>query len=295
MSKPIDAPSEHRRGTGAEEEAYLKLVGERVRLHRVRLGMSRKALSQASGVSERYLAELERGTGNASLLVLRQIAAAMDVKIIDLAAEDADRTVDLQLAVNQLEGLSAAQLTEARAMLAARFGRAVISAEGRVALIGLREPARSEIGREVARSVGLPTIDLDAELQRVSGLDAAELLAVHGQTVYNRLLQDALRSVIDHYKRAVITAGAGIVCSPGALDLLLSSSFVVRLKSAAMESETATPGSASVSQINAAREAREPMLAKADTEIDATAKTPNELASEIVAALSQKAVRPTGT
>ena len=66
MSKLTDSASEPRRGTAAEEEAYLKLVGERVRLERVRRSMSRKTLSQTSGVSERYLAELERGTGNAS-------------------------------------------------------------------------------------------------------------------------------------------------------------------------------------------------------------------------------------
>jgi ribosome-binding protein aMBF1 (putative translation factor) len=86
MSGPA---SESRRGDGPEDEAYLKLVGDRVRLERVRRNMSRKVLSQASGVSERYLAELERGTGNASLLVVRQIALAMGLGIADLTSEQA--------------------------------------------------------------------------------------------------------------------------------------------------------------------------------------------------------------
>jgi XRE family transcriptional regulator, aerobic/anaerobic benzoate catabolism transcriptional regulator len=81
--------SESRRGDGPDDEAYLKLVGGRVRLERVRRNMSRKLLSQASGVSERYLAELERGTGNASLLVVRQIAIAMGLGIADLTSERA--------------------------------------------------------------------------------------------------------------------------------------------------------------------------------------------------------------
>ena len=84
MSGPA---SENRRGDGPENEAYLKLVGDRVRLERVRRNMSRKVLSQVSGVSERYLAELERGTGNASLLVVRQIALAMGLAIADLTSE----------------------------------------------------------------------------------------------------------------------------------------------------------------------------------------------------------------
>jgi XRE family aerobic/anaerobic benzoate catabolism transcriptional regulator len=81
--------SDGRRGGGPENEAYLKLVGDRVRLERVRRNMSRKVLSRASGVSERYLAELERGTGNASLLVVRQIALAMGLGMAELTAERA--------------------------------------------------------------------------------------------------------------------------------------------------------------------------------------------------------------
>ena len=73
-----DAVADTRRGAAPADEAYLKRVGERVRLARARRGMSRKSLSKASGVSERYLAELERGAGNASLLVLRQIAEALE-------------------------------------------------------------------------------------------------------------------------------------------------------------------------------------------------------------------------
>lgn len=85
---------ESRRGNGPDNEAYLKLVGDRVRLERVRRHMSRRVLSQASGVSERYLAELERGTGNASLLVVRQIAVAMGLGMADLTAERVQRLLD---------------------------------------------------------------------------------------------------------------------------------------------------------------------------------------------------------
>jgi XRE family aerobic/anaerobic benzoate catabolism transcriptional regulator len=91
MSSPA---GEGRRGKGPENEAYLKLVGDRVRVERVRRNMSRKLLSQASGVSERYLAELERGTGNASLLVVRQIAIAMGLGMADLTTERGQRLLD---------------------------------------------------------------------------------------------------------------------------------------------------------------------------------------------------------
>src|SRR5262245_56479098 len=90
---------------GEAPTAYLKQVGERVRLGRARRGMSRKVRSQASGVSERYLAELERGAGNASLLVLRQVADALGLEVAQLVSDAPERPVDLALALHQLERL----------------------------------------------------------------------------------------------------------------------------------------------------------------------------------------------
>lgn len=126
MPSTTDSISEPKRGEAPAAEAYLKRVGERVRLGRARRGMSRKVLSAASGVSERYLAELERGAGNASLLVLRQIADALGLEAAQLVSDRAERPIDLALAVHQLERLSPAELAEARRLLAQRFeiGRA---------------------------------------------------------------------------------------------------------------------------------------------------------------------------
>src|SRR5438132_13257250 len=138
MATTPDTTSEPRRGAAPADEAYLKRVGDRVRLARARRGMSRKSLSKASGVSERYLAELERGAGNASLLVLRQIADALSIEAAALVSDAPERPVDLTLALHQLERLSAGDLADARRLLAQRFGPASAGAQGRIALIGLR-------------------------------------------------------------------------------------------------------------------------------------------------------------
>ncbi len=179
MSRSSDAPAEPRRGTAAEEEAYLHLVGERVRLERVRRGMSRKVLSQSSGVSERYLAELERGAGNASLLVLRQIAEAMSLKVADLASEDAERSIDLQLTIRLLDRLPPADILEARRMLHARFGRTIDSGRERIALIGLRGAGKTSLGRDAAKALHVPFIELDKEIEKASGMSYAEYVKQH--------------------------------------------------------------------------------------------------------------------
>src|SRR5689334_25074518 len=121
MATLPDIGAEGRRGTAPAEEAYLKHVGDRVRIGRARRGMSRRSLAQASGVSERYLAELEKGAGNASLLVLRQVAEALGLEIAALVSERPELPIELALAMHQLERLTPAELQQARHLIAERF------------------------------------------------------------------------------------------------------------------------------------------------------------------------------
>ena len=175
MPSTSDSTSETRRGDAPADEAYLKCVGERVRLGRARRGMSRKVLSRASGVSERYLAELERGAGNASLLVLRQIADALGLEAAQLISDQPERPIDLTLAVHQLERLSSVELAEARRLLAQRFGKPSASARGRIALIGLRGAGKTTLGQLAAQALSIPFVELDREVERASGMELSEI------------------------------------------------------------------------------------------------------------------------
>jgi len=224
------AAPEPRRGTEPADEAFLRLVGERVRLQRLKNGMSRKALSQDSGVSERYLAELERGTGNASLLVLRGIAAALNVRVDDLASERSEGSIDVRMAIRQLERLSPEDMEEARELLAERFGYPVNPAIGRIALIGLRGAGKASLGRAAARALGVPSVELDNEIAKASGMDVAEIFAMHGETVYRRLERESLAAVVGTMPRAILTTGGGLVLSPETYDLLLRKCFVIWVK-----------------------------------------------------------------
>ncbi len=118
MARLHEKPAEHRRGTDPAEEEYLARVGERLRNNRALQGMSRKVLSLASGVSERYLAEMERGAGNASLLVMRRLAVALGIRVSELTAEEADRSDELRQTCDQLQQLPPAQLADLRRWLA---------------------------------------------------------------------------------------------------------------------------------------------------------------------------------
>jgi len=291
-------PSEPRRGDARENEAYLRRVGERVRVLRTQLGMARKALSQASGVSERYLAELERGTGNASLLVLRNIAGALGARVEDLASENDDQPVDMSRGVDELE-----QLQEGAPAQAGRRRRAAVTPLGRIALVGLRGAGKRTLGNALAKAIGMPCIALDEEIERASGMEIADVLAVHGEAVYRRLEKNCLNTVIETVPRAVIKTGGGIVLEPETMDLMFNGCFVIWVTASPDELFARAKGSAALPANAAGRHARavleaalaerEPLYARADAKIDTTGKTVEEALSELLK-IVQEAQVPRG-
>lgn len=292
--------SEPRRGDARENEAYLRRVGERVRILRTELGMARKALSQSSGVSERYLAELERGTGNASLLVLRNIAGALGARVEDLASENDDHAVDLSLGIDQLEQPGAGNGGQ---LLAGRRRRAPVTTLGRIALVGLRGAGKTTLGNALAKAIGVPCIALDQEIERGSGMETADVLAVHGEAVYRRLERDCLRTVIETVPRAVIKTGGGIVLESETLELMFAGCFVIWITASSDELFARARGSAALPPNAAGRHAkavleaalaqREPLYARADAIVDTTGKSVEEALGELLRVV-QDAQPPNG-
>lgn len=297
MPSTTDSNSETRRGDAPADEAYLKRVGERVRLGRARRGMSRKVLSRASGVSERYLAELERGAGNASLLVLRQIADALGLEAAQLISDQPERPIDLTLALHQLERLSSAELAEARRLLAQRFGKPSASAEGRIALIGLRGAGKTTLGQLAARALSIPFVELDREVERASGMELSEIFATYGQAMYRRLERQCLETIIERFERAVIATGGSLVTEPGTYDLLLSSCYVVWLSAkpdehmgrvlAQGDLRPMAEGPQAMDDLKAILESRTALYAKADTEVNTSDKNEAQAFAALLAAITR--------
>src|SRR5262249_55679560 len=162
-----------------EEQQFLTALGQRVRHVRALRGMSRKVLSRVSGISERYIAQLESGQGNVSIKLLRRVAAAMGVRvgarIVGGAAPQ-----DWRIIRDLLRAASPAQMAQARAILsgtapAPAAGRAAPPA-ARVALIGLRGAGKSTLGRIAAERLGWRLVELNPEIERTDGLSVAAAL-----------------------------------------------------------------------------------------------------------------------
>jgi XRE family aerobic/anaerobic benzoate catabolism transcriptional regulator len=267
-----------------EKEHYLRRLGERVREERARRGMTRKILARDSGLSERYLAQLESGKGNVSIELLRRIGDALNLPLARLIGSEPDETAEWRRITEILRRLPPDRLGEAHALLAAHFaepdGRA---RHRRIALIGLRGAGKSTLGSRLARHLVVPFIELDAEIERDLGLSLGEIFALSGQSAYRRSERRVLDSVLDHHPSFVLAAGGSIVAEAETYEELLSRCFTIWIKASPEEhmSRVIAQGDLrpmsdnkeAMADLNRIVAARSPLYARADAVVDTAQST----------------------
>jgi len=220
-----------------EGERLLRVLGDRVREARAQRGMTRRILARDSGVSERYLAQLETGQGNISVLLLMKIALSLNVPLVDLMRESEPdgREVELTLIEQFLKRLPPHKLAEVRSQLVRDFGSTDTDRLRRVALIGLRGAGKSTLGARLARELGCAFVELDREIESEAGTSLSEIFLLYGQAGYRRYERRCLERVLENYDRVVIATGGSIVSETATYDLLLSTCYTVWLRAAPEE------------------------------------------------------------
>jgi len=241
------------------ETEYLSQLGARVRAWRSQHGMTRKALSAACGVSERYLAQLEAGEGNISVLLLRKVARAMSVPVEELVREEAPTAKC-------------------------------------IALLGLRGAGKSTLGAKLADSLKLPFVELDREVEKEAGAALGEVFAMYGQEAFRRFERRALERVLGQHERAVIATGGSLVNDPGTYKLLLERCVCVWLKASPEEhmNRVIAQGdmrpfkgrSAALDEIKKLLEDRNRLYSRANAIVDTSGKTLKQAYNELRSALT---------
>ncbi|MDB5753136.1 MAG: bifunctional protein : transcriptional regulator, family [Ramlibacter sp.] len=221
--------------TDIESRATLVDLGARVRAWRARRGMTRKQLAADSGLSERFLADVEGGKGNVSINSLEAAARALNITLLDLL-QDAPRPA-LARVHNLLGRLEEGQLDQAYGMLASTFGLSdAHGRERRIALVGLRGAGKTTLGGQLAAQRGVPFVELDREIEREAGTSMNEILLLHGQAGYRRYERRALlRIAEEHAGGVVMTTGGSIVSERETFDLLQSHFHCVWVKASPEE------------------------------------------------------------
>lgn len=206
------------------DEAFLRKFGERIRGERARRGMSRRLLASHAGISERYLAQLESGKGNVSIVLLRHIASALGLPLTRLV-EDAPPSPELELVQQLLGRLTPAQLKDVYASLTA--AEASTSRAQRVALVGLRGAGKTTLGTAIAEAREVPFFELDREIERLSGSAIGAILELYGQPAYRRYELQALQGLLAAHPRFVVATGGSLVSESATYELLLRNCMTV--------------------------------------------------------------------
>jgi XRE family transcriptional regulator, aerobic/anaerobic benzoate catabolism transcriptional regulator len=219
-----------------DKNPFLVALGERVRALRSRRGMTRKAVSIAADVSERHLANLEYGVGNASILVLLQVAQALQVSLTELTGDVTTSSPEWLMLRELLEGRSEPDLRRARIAVGELFGTGGAAHKNggarspRIALIGLRGGGKSTLGQLLAEDLQVPFIELSGEIEKFAGCTVAEIQALYGQNAYRRYERRALEETIQIYSECVIAVPGGLVSDPATFNELLAHCTTVWLQ-----------------------------------------------------------------
>lgn len=261
------------------KDPLLASLGERVRTLRSRRGLTRKAAARAAEISERHFANLEYGTGNASILILQQVAQALNCSLAELIGDVTTRSPEWLLIRELLAGRSDEELHRARLSI----GQALSEVSQRVrsqcvALIGLRGAGKSTLGALLAEDLEMPFLELSREIEKLAGCTVREIHDLYGSAAYRRYERRALEETLQNYPQAVIATPGGLVSDVASLNLLLSRCLTVWIQASPDEHLSRVTQQGDLRPMAASREAmadlrrilagRSAFYSKADLTVD---------------------------
>jgi XRE family aerobic/anaerobic benzoate catabolism transcriptional regulator len=285
-------PGASARLPAAEDAAFAAEIGQLVRLGRAKRGITRRQLAEDSGISQRYLAQIEGGDGNPSVIVLKALARAMDVPIIELLPRTSARSAALTRLLDVLGRLPAAELASVLQLVEGRLAAVTDDRARRIALVGLRGAGKSTLGQMLAAHLGCPFVELNRVVEQDYGARVSLLIEMSGMNTFRRYERACLERVLAEHESVVIAAAGGIVSSSETYELLLRRTHAIWLKArpedhmnrvmAQGDFRPMAQNRAAMDDLVAILEARRDDYARAEAELDTSNDTPEESFAKLV-------------
>ena len=264
-----------------QADQLIRLVGTRVRACRKDKGLSQRALSERSGVSSRYIAQLEAGAGNISIGLLQKVASALGISVeVLVAAESAQGVEEARIATLYRQASTA---TRARVLDVLEPERHRREQAQRVCLIGLRGAGKSTLGPLVAQDIGMPFIELNAEVERSAGIPTSEIFALYGEEGYRQLEAETLSQIIAGNNRVILAVAGGIVSEAKTFEKVITAFHTVWIRAkpeehmdrvrAQGDMRPMAGNPQAMTQLRQILETREKQYARAELQLDTSGKT----------------------
>lgn len=280
----------------AEVQALMERVGSRVRKARELKGIPRRVVSEKSGVSPRYLAQLEAGEGNISIGLLQRVAHALDHRIEWFVGQDDPWTSEALRVADMFRRATADKRQRALEALSDQTPEELRAR--RVCLIGLRGAGKSTLGAMAGQSLHVPFQELNIEIEEHAGMPVAEVVALYGQEGYRHLEAEALRRIIATHDSVILAAAGGVVAEPDTFKTLLAHFHTVWIKASPEEHMSRVRGQGdtrpmagnpeAMEQLKSILRNREVLYEQAHAVLDTSGKALQASAEELVALLRAK-------
>ena len=277
-------------------EPLLARLGERVRRARELKGIPRRVLSEKSGVSPRYLAQLEAGDGNISIVLLQRVAEALDHRIEWLIGEDDPWASDVLRAAELFR--RADTQTRSRVLGLLKPAGGDHNRANRISLIGLRGAGKSTLGELAGARLGMPFVELNCEIEEHSGMPVNEVLALYGQEGYRKLEAQAVSRVIATHESMILAVAGGIVAEPETYQTLLDNFHTIWIKATpdehmarvrAQGDERPMAGNPeAMQQLRSILTSREALYQRASASLDTSGKHLDNSLDELVAIIESR-------
>ena len=289
-------PTSEMDGLEADVHQLIQRVGARVRKARELKGLPRRVVSERSGVSPRYLAQLETGEGNISIGLLQRVAAALDCRIEWMVGKDDPWTSDALRIADLYRSATAEKRRAAMEALSSNTPEQLRAR--RVCLIGLRGAGKSTLGALAGKALDIPFVELNTEIEEQSGMPVDEVIALYGQEGYRKLEAQAVTRVIATHDTMILAVAGGIVGEPETYNTLLGHFHTIWLKAApdehmarvrAQGDERPMAGNPeAMEQLRSILTSREALYGKALAQLDTTGLTVEEALAQFLALIEDR-------
>lgn len=279
----------------ASGEELIARLASRVSEVRKQRGLPRRVLSEMSGVSPRYLAQLESGEGNISILLLQRVAEALDVRIEALLADDAPPDHDVQRMATLFRQAPEEVQDQVRSLLTPQNPRLLRA--GRICLIGLRGAGKSTLGAMAGKALGLPFVELNREIEAAADMPLAEVMAFYGEAGYRRMEAIALDHISARHDRVILAVAGGIVAEEKTYVRLLERFHTIWVRTSPAEhmQRVRAQGDhrpmqgnpAAMAQLKELLKARTPLYAQAEAQVNTANRAVRSSLNDLVAVIAK--------